>query len=108
LIAKTHDFISYHDQCLARDYFKACFDECEESEDFELEYKEFMEVKDSARLSEMLKTNQAILYKTLYEIAIERCNEHPKGTWMPKLLSENYLRLLSDVKRCLKEKKLQE
>lgn len=113
LITKTHQFVSHRNICLARDYYKALLDECEKSEDFEKEYDEFKKFakkirngsdEDKAKFREILKTNQAILYRMLYEVELERCNEYPLGLWLEKPGSEHYLKLVSSAKRYFKEK----
>jgi hypothetical protein len=117
LVVKTHDFISHHDLCISRDYFKDRFDGCEKSEDFEREFKESEEFarkaingsyEHLAKFTEILKTNEAIRYRTLYKIAVEECDEFLRGIWMAKPTSEHYLKIIRDAKRYFKEKKSQE
>jgi hypothetical protein len=115
LITKTHNFVSYEDLCLMRDYFEERFDEAEKPEDLESRLQELeilsqrRDVENDtcgdARMRELICGSDAVRYKGLYEWMTRLCNAAPNGTWLPELVNYAFPRLIADAKAYFARKK---
>ena len=91
LRSKLLTYVSQSEFCAVRDYFKHLFDECEKPEDFEEQFQEYLTLdkkweseKDAdamAKLDEMTKNEEAILYKYFYQLFNDGCENCPNGEW---------------------------
>lgn len=114
LIIKTHNYFSFADHCLVRDYFKAIFDESEKPADFDERYKEFLELekeykatKDEeikAKFMEIMKDSYAIRYRYMYDNAIKICERFPNGDLQPKTFTDKYRKTISEARNYFKNK----
>lgn len=115
LTVKTHNFISYANQSLVRDYYLALFEESEKHEDFDKIFNEFLELKThyedtrdketEEKIDVIKKSHRAVIFKYLYQSAASECEKHPNGTWQPKIFTDYFLTIISDAKRYFRTEK---
>ena len=118
LIVTTHVFISYREQCLVRDYYKARLDEMIKPKDFDEKLKEFIKLaktvsilknkKDKEKATDILKLDRMYLYHFLYKQWLDNTESNTAGMWVPKSLSKQHRVMINDAKKYFKAKKLGE
>jgi hypothetical protein len=115
LIVTTHVFISYREQCLIRDYYKARLDELTKPEDFEEKLRKFHELMGNFEVSgnmenrekanEILKLDRTYLYHFLYKEWRDNTESNTGGMWVPKSSSNPQRVMINDAKKFFKAKK---
>lgn len=108
LVKRTHNFLSYEDLCLIRDYFEARFKESDQPLDLEsrLEEVEFLlkerdlenDVDAKSRIDELIRGSDAVRYKGLFEWMTSMCKYAPNGTWLPALINYTYPLLVAEAR----------
>jgi prenyltransferase beta subunit len=117
IIKETRVFISPANQLLVRDYFKALFDDSVKTENWEVQFQEFLRLKDiytatnslevKSKMDAISENHPAVIYKFLYQSANYICEARPKGDWYLKIVSKYYQAKCEEAKSYFKERKIQ-